>query len=277
MTDFIDESHYKRFKKLIEEKYGLTLKTLGREALSRRFHPRVLKHNMTAFAEYLDYLVTSPAAADEWDAIPSLIMNTESYFFREPEQFGILADLLKQRLSAHAPYTVRIISAGCAAGQEPYSLSVLIEKDLVLPAGARVEIIGLDVNRAALEKAGFGLYNSYSFRSMPPEGLNGHIRHVGANMYKISKSVAARVTFSHGNILDDEAFNGFRNAQFIFCRNVLIYMSKKAAAKILKNLWDALDDHGYLFVSQTESILDHQDLFQPVRMGEVTVYRKKRP
>ncbi|GAB4483584.1 MAG: protein-glutamate O-methyltransferase CheR [Thermodesulfovibrionales bacterium] len=277
MTDFIDESHYKRFKKLIEEKFGLTLKTLDREVLSRRFHPRVLKHNMTGFDEYLDYLVTSPAAAAEWDAIPALIMNTESYFFREPGQFVVLADLLKKQLSAHMPSAIRIISAGCAAGQEPYSISLLIERDLALPSGVQIEIIGMDVNRAALEKAGFGLYNSYSFRSVPPESLNGHVKRASANLYKISKSVAARVTFSHGNILDAESFNGLRNAQIIFCRNVLIYMSKRAAAKIVKNLWSALDDHGYLFVSQTESILDHQDLFQPVRRGDVTVYRKKLP
>ncbi len=270
------ETAFRLLADLLEQTFGLSMKHIDRESLSRRLHLRLAKLRITSFEDYHRFLVTSPNAAAEIDELPVNIMNQESYFFREADQRPVFLDLLDAAASRQAVKGMqpRVLSAGCAQGQEPYSLAIW---NAVRTPSADVdaEILGIDINRSSLEKARFGLYSAYALRGAADGLVDRWFEMIGNRIYQIDRHIAEAVTFAQGNILDAGSILQHGRFDIIFCRNVLIYLSERAIAKVSMNLWTALNDSGHLILSQSEMLRGFSDLFEPIRYPNVTVYRKK--
>jgi chemotaxis protein methyltransferase CheR len=286
MNPVMHENEYKILKTLIEEEFGLSLRTHNRDTLSEKIQPRLSKLRLKSYGDYIDYLMHDPMAKIELHNLPLHLMNTESYFLREFAQLEVFMGLFKKKMQerdfgANRPFT--ILSAGCSVGEEPYSISMMLKKNPETLNGSDVRIIGLDVNVRALVRAKRGIYSRDAFRGRHSRKIEGFFRKTTlkccekpGECLRLKTDIVKSVSFQHGNIVQPSTLKDLRNLDFIFCRNVLMYMTSKAIDRIAMNLWEALSDDGYLFVGQSESLRKQHSLFTPISISDVTVYRKNR-
>jgi len=284
MQLIMDHDDFESLKTLMEEEFGLSLKTHSRETFLRKIQPRLQALRMGSIKEYLHYLANDPLSKIELHDLPSFVMNTESYFLREYAQFELFLDLYKKtrkRKVLHSDKSISILSAGCAAGQEPYSISMLLRNQPDPLHGWDVKILGLDINIMALAKARSGVYSAYSLRGPKIEFIEHYFRKTSTETcetpkecFRLKPDIISSVDYLHGNILHPLVLKGISSLDFIFCRNLLMYMSVRAADRIALSLWEALSDDGYLFIGQSETLRKRDDLFEPLSFPGVTVYRK---
>ncbi len=283
----MDDKDFAALKTLMEDEFGLSLKAHTRESFTRKIQPRLEALRMTSMKQYLDYLANDPLSKIELHDLPSFVMNTESYFLREFEQFELFLDLYRQKRKdkvLRSDKSISILSAGCSAGQEPYSIAMLLRNQPDPLRGWSIRILGLDINVMALEKARSGVYSSYSLRGPNTDLIEKYFRRTYAETcetpkecFRLKPEIISSIDYVHGNILQPLVLKGISNLDFIFCRNVLMYMSKKAADRIALSLWEALADDGYLFIGQSETLRKRDDLFELVSFPGVTLYKKRRP
>lgn len=282
----IDNNDFDALKKLMEEEFGLSLKTHTRKTFLRKIQPRLQALRMSSLKEYLHYLANDPLSKIELHDLPSFVMNTESYFLREFAQFELFLDLYKQkrkRKVLHSDKSITILSAGCSEGQEPYSIAMLLRNQSEPLHGWNITIMGLDINVMALEKARSGVYSSYSLRGSNIDLIEKYFKRTFTETcetpkecFRLRPEIISSIDFIHSNILHPLVLKGISNLDFIFCRNLLMYMSERAADRIALSLWEALADDGYLFIGQSETLRRRDDLFEAVSYPEVTVYKKKK-
>jgi len=283
----MDDNDFAVLKTLMEDEFGLSLKAHTRESFTRKIQPRLEALKMSSMKQYLDYLANDPLSKIELHDLPSFVMNTESYFLREFAQFELFLDLYRQKRKnkvIRSDKSISILSAGCSAGQEPYSIAMLLRNQPEPLRGWNIRIVGLDINVMALEKARSGVYSSYSLRGPNTDLIDKYFRRTYTETcetpkecFRLMPEIISSIDYVHGNILQPLVLKGISNLDFIFCRNVLMYMSIKAADRIALSLWEALADDGYLFIGQSETLRKRDDLFEPVSFPGVTVYKKKRP
>lgn len=286
MQLIIDDKDFSALKTLMEDEFGLSLKAHTRESLMRKMRPRLEALKMSSMKEYLNYLANDPLSMLELHDLPSFVINTESYFLREYAQFELFLDLYRQKRRIKvmkSDKSISILSAGCSAGQEPYSIAMLLRNQPDPLRGWNIRIMGLDINVLALEKARSGVYSSYSLRGPNTDLIEKYFRRTHTETcetpkecFRLTPEIISSVDYIHGNILHPLVLKGISNLDFIFCRNLLMYMSKKAADQIALNLWEALADDGYLFIGQSETLRKQGDLFEPLRFPGVTLYKKKK-
>lgn len=279
-----DNKDFDAFKTLMEEEFGLSLKTHTRETFMRKIQPRLQALRLSSLKEYLHYLTYDPLSKIELHDLPSFVMNTESYFLREYAQFELFLDLYRQkrkRKILHSDRSLTILSAGCSEGQEPYSIAMLLRNQSEPLQGWDVKIFGLDINTMALTKARRGVYSAYSLRGPHTDLIKNYFRRTSMETcetprecFRLKPQIISSIDYVHGNILHPLVFKGISNLDFIFCRNLLMYMSKKAVDRIALSLWEALADDGHLFIGQSETLRNRDDLFESLSFPGVTVYKK---
>jgi chemotaxis protein methyltransferase CheR len=184
------------------------------------------------------------------------LTNQESYFFRDQGQFDLLREIIVPGLieNNRDSRTLRIWSAGCSTGEEPYSLAILVDQLLPLRTDWRVQILGTDLSDAALEKARRGIYGSWSFRMMNPDTVERYFQ-PRQNSWELQSRIRRMVTFRHGNLLQDEypsAAGGTNDLDLILCRNVFIYFKREAVARVVDKMNRCLREGGYLITGHAE-------------------------
>jgi chemotaxis protein methyltransferase CheR len=233
---------------------------------------RLLELELKYF-EYIEYLKTSPM---EWDILIELLTINETYFYREENQLNeccsIVLPLMKKKVSDRP---LRIWSAACSSGEEPYTLAMLIQETGQFLPGT-VEIIATDINKKVLQKAEKGWYHrgSFAFRRIPPNLLSKYFTEQD-NGYQIKPAIKNMVKFQHFNLLNDEKVSIIGQVDVIFCRNVLIYFDQVTTKRVIRNLQQHLTPEGYLFLGHAESITDMAMGFQKVDSDKTFYYRKE--
>ncbi len=222
--------------------------------------------------EYCGYLRMEPK---EWDVLIELITVNETYFFREE---NILEEFRKAILPKYTECTpenpLRIWSAACSTGEEPYTIGMLVEDSGLFRPGT-VKIIATDINKKALNKAKSGLYkkNSLSFRRTPDWAYSKFFVELGED-YRVKDSIIEMVDFRHVNLLDNDIINKIEKSDIVFCRNVLIYFDNNAIRKIVNAIYDILKPGGYLFLGHAETITGLHTGFEVIYTPSVYYYRK---
>jgi chemotaxis protein methyltransferase CheR len=225
------------------------------------------------YIEYIDYLKGSPI---EWDILIELLTINETYFYREENQLNeccsVVLPLLKKKVRDRP---LRIWSAACSSGEEPYSLAMLIQESGHFLPGT-IEIIATDINKKVLKKAETGWYHraSFAFRRIPPILLSNYFTEQD-NGYQIKPSTKKMVNFQHLNLLNEEKIALLGQVDVIFCRNVLIYFDQETTKRVIRNLQQNLTPGGYLFLGHAESITDMAMGFQKVDSDKTFYYRKE--
>jgi len=286
---FISEEEFGRLAGFIHKEFGIVLKGDRKLSLHTRLSHRLGLLGLATYSDYLDMLEnprglcprSDQFAAGETNALAAEITNNETFFQREKSQFEALAFFLndiKRRKVAKGEDSISIISAGCSTGEEIYSLSILLWDSALFAWNWETRLTGIDVDKGALKKAKSALYSNNSFRLLNGEhdGFLEKYFHQEDEGFRLKRAYKSPVRFRHGNLMDPGAFEGLAGASAIFCRNVFIYMSDLAIAKIAANFHSCLEDEGYLFVGSTETLIQKTDLFVPECREGIVVYRKAR-
>jgi chemotaxis protein methyltransferase CheR len=248
---------------LLKERSGLVLTADKAYLLESRLVPLARKQGLQG----LDDLVRAIRTTKEErliSVVTEAMTTNESLFFRDSSPFDqmrktMLPGLVKARSGLKR---LRIWSAACSTGQEPYSLAMLLKDEAVAFAGYRVELVGTDLSTEVLEKAKSGLYSQFEVqRGLPIAMLAKHFAKVG-DMWQIKPDLRGMVQFRQHNLLHDFGLLG--QFDVIFCRNVLIYFDQPTKAAILARMAKLLPADGFLVLGGAETVLGITDRLAPV-------------
>jgi chemotaxis protein methyltransferase CheR len=263
------------FQDAIERRLGLRFDegrlTFLAEVLDRRVAARRLSPGA-----YLAALLTELEASDELAALARELTVGETYFFRHVEQFNAFREVaLPERLSARAASrSLRILSAGCASGEEPYSLSILL-RERGLEPGYEATVLGLDLNPDSLAKARAGVYSPWSLRETSPEVRDRWFQPEG-RAHRLVRSLRDSVRFEqHNLILESPHLLAPGSLDVVFCRNVLMYFTPEQASGIVERLARALAPGGFLFIGHAETLRGLSHSFH-LRHTHGTFYYQRR-
>jgi chemotaxis protein methyltransferase CheR len=222
-------------------------------------------------------LVTGSFGQREMQALASHLTIPETHFFRSPETFAMLQNQLLPELIAaqrNGARRLRIWSAGCATGPEPYSLAILISRLIPDLADWDVSIVATDINPDAFAIARTGEYTQWSFRGTPSWVMNGYFTKLRDGRYRLSPAIKEMVTFRFLNLIEDPFPT---ECDLILCRNVIMYFSRDTAVHVADKLRTSLRQGGYLMVTASETGRDIQGSLTSLMLGGEIVYKRTPP
>jgi chemotaxis protein methyltransferase CheR len=242
---------YENFKQSILDMTKIDLNSYKERQMKRRIEALITKHGITSFSDYVSLLNKDKVAYDEF--INYITINV-SEFYRNPEQWVILENEVFPYLFEHFGKDLKIWSAACSTGDEPYSLVMLLSKFLPLN---KIKIYATDIDKQVMEKAQAGFYHAKSLKALPEEFINKYFTMINERTYQIADVIKACVDFKQHDLLRDPYPT---NCDLIVCRNVLIYFTDDAKNRIYSNFNKALKKDGLLFVGSTEQIIQAQQM-----------------
>jgi chemotaxis protein methyltransferase CheR len=271
------EEEFRLLRDFIHERFGLYFDESQRGSLRTRLQGRVKSLDLQSFEDYYHYLRFGPQRGDELQHVISHLTNNETYFFRELAQLHVFGDhvlrQLKERKSQNADRRLRVLSAGCSTGEEPYSLAMILYDSGQFFWNWDVQVVGLDVDPLALEKARRALYFHNSFRSVAPALVERHFVARGAGQ-EVREPIRRLVQFRLGSLLDPESYAGLAPLDVVLCRNVLIYFSDAAIRRVVTQFLELLAPGGFLLLGHAESLSRVTDAFKAIRFKGAMVYEK---
>lgn len=276
MINARDQEALERFTMLIEKRLGFECADWQKQQLPYLLRERVRRNPALGGQEgYLAWLPTLEANHPEYFTIAAELTVGETYFFREPRAFEALTEHVLPELVAREPNKpLRFLSAGCASGEEPYTLALLLRKTLGEQAAGRVEIIGVDISPAALQKAENAVYSEWSLRATPHDIRREYFIQRGQD-FRLRESIKAMVRFYPRNLLAPEyTFKDLGHFHVVFCRNVIIYFASGAIAQTLSLLTHMLYPGGFLFLGHSENVRDRSQNLELINHGEAFYYQR---
>jgi chemotaxis protein methyltransferase CheR len=262
----------------VRERFGLELQLSQRDRVRFRLRSRLEARAMGTFLEYYHYLVLGADAREELPFLVEALTNNETYFFREAYQFEtFFSEVILPRLAGRPiDEPIRILSAGCSSGEEPYSLAITYLENQFRYMGRPCEIQAFDLNAAKIRQCEAGEYEPTAFRVTTPEIKARYFAPSGAR-HKVKSWIKTSVRFRVVNLL--ELGDAYEPASFdaVFCRNVLIYFSEPLMYRICGVFHKLLRPSGSLFLGHSESLLGRTQLFRPQRAADFIYYQKTDP
>ena len=242
--------NYEKFKKDILSLTKIDLNSYKEKQMRRRIDTLIRKTTAKTYDEYVALLKKDK---DIFEAFINFLTINVSEFYRNPDQWQILDKKIIPELIGRFGKNLKIWSAACSTGDEPYSLVMALSKHIPLN---QIRIIATDIDKQVLEKARVGLYNAKSIANVPEEFKKKFFTKIGAS-FQISDDIKKRVDFKEHNLLRD-AYPS--NCDMIVCRNVVIYFTDDAKQEIYIKFNKALKDKGILFIGSTEQIMNYKEL-----------------
>jgi chemotaxis protein methyltransferase CheR len=270
----ISDDEFTALRDLIRERYGIWYDDQKRFLLLSRLSTRLAKRGIETYASYVHFLRYDARREDEWNDLASVLSNNETYFFRERAQLKALAaQVLEEFLKRSS--RVRLWSAACSSGEEPYSLAMTLLETGKIP-DPLLTIRATDISPRVLELADRGFYRALSFRATEPAMIQRWFSPQNDG-FVIDERVKRLVSFGRVNLLDGPRVAAEGPFDAIFCRNVLIYFDKPTQKRVVESFAKALRPGGYLFLGHAESLFHLTDLYEPIVGPEAIVYRLKAP
>ena len=233
-----------------------------RTSLMRRVQHRMRQAGFDSYEEYLDHL---QASSDEFNALFNTILINVTAFFRDPEAWEYLRDeVVPAMLAERGPNDpIRVWSAGCASGQEAYTLAMVLADALGLDAfRQRVKIYATDVDEDALAEARTASYDQKAVESVPTESLSTYFDQANGR-YVFRKDLRRAVIFGRNDLVKDAPIS---RVDLLVCRNTLMYLNAETQRKVLSSLHFALAPNGMLFLGHSETLLSNSDRFAPINL-----------
>jgi chemotaxis protein methyltransferase CheR len=273
----LSEEEFRLLRDFLHETFGLYFDDNSRSLLRSRLLGRLSSLDLRSFEDYYHYLRFGPHRAHELESMVSHLTNNETYFFREATQLGVFADsvlrTIRERKAAGAERRLRVLSAGCSTGEEPLSLAMILLDSGQFFWNWDLQVVGMDIDAAALEKARRGLYFRNSFRSVEEALITRHFTPEGTGQ-RVKENVRRLVTLRQGNLIERASYTGLTQLDVLFCRNVLIYFSDDSIRRSVQLFFDCLAPGGYLFLGHAESLSRITDIFTPIRFQGALIYQK---
>lgn len=242
---------YEDFKKEVLVMTGIDLNSYKERQMKRRIDTLIDRNKFDGYDSYTKSLKADSQSLQEF--VNYLTINV-SEFYRNPTLWKTLEDVVLPDLITKFGGDLKIWSAACSTGDEPYSLAMVLAKKVPMN---KIHIIATDIDKQVLEKAQMGVYGVNSLKGLPEEYKNKYFEQMGEKAYKITDEIKKCVEFKQHNLLKDKYLAG---CHLIVCRNVMIYFTEDAKTEIYKKFNDALVKDGCLFVGNTEQIIQHREL-----------------
>ncbi len=272
----LPEEDFRLLRDLVYESSGIYFDDQSKFLFERRLLNRIQLWQLKNFKEYYYFLKYDPKREEEMANIIDILATHETYFFREmPQLTALSAEIfpeIKKRKERNGRRVLRIWSAACSTGEEPYTISIqVIESKLF--EDWKVEIFGSDISQRVLQVARKGLYQKSSFRSTDPYYINKYFNH-DVTGYKIIDKVKEKVIFGCVNLINPDKTPFLDNLDIVLCRNVLIYFDHKVRKKVVDTFYNKLEDQGFLLLGHAESIINISNAFALRHFKHDMVYQK---
>jgi chemotaxis protein methyltransferase CheR len=274
---FSDEE-YRLFSEWLAGEFGIWFGPEKREILRARLEPRRAELGLGSYRDLFFHLKFHPHRGEERQRLIPLLTNNESFFLRERGQLDLLRDEvlpdLTKRLLSEGTRELRILSAGCAAGQEPYTLA-MVAREYGLPnRRLDLSVTGLDLDPIVLERARRGRFTQNSFRGFPEELRDRYFSMTAGGEWEIDTRLRESVEFRSGNLAEPSWARDLPAQHIVFCRNVLIYFTPEATRIAAQGLHQSLHPGGYLFLGHAETLRRVPTPLVPERRIGVVFYRR---
>jgi chemotaxis protein methyltransferase CheR len=272
----MSDEEFRLLRDFVYQHCGLNFTDDSRYLLEKRLGKRLREHNLKTFKEYYYFLRYNPNKDQELSEVIDQLTTNETYFFREDFQLRtFVEDILpevRKRKEREGQKTLRIWSAGCSSGEEPYTIAMLLLDQPWLRAW-RVEVIGTDISQRVLHMAREGIYGDASFRSTKPLQKRRFFTDYEGKS-RIRDEVRSLVSISHLNLFDTSRVALLGKMDAIFCRNVIIYFDQAGKRSVIENFFQRLVPEGFLLLGHSESLINLSTAFQLRHFQHDMVYQK---
>ncbi|MEG4334277.1 CheR family methyltransferase [Microcoleus sp. AT9_A2] len=283
----MNDSIIQLFINLITTEMGVRIRSQDRAGLSHKIMSRMREKKIADPEKYYKLLTAKNfESKNEWAKLVLLLTTTESYFMRDKGQFALLnrvifPELIEQKRNLHKTLgmqpTLRIWSAGCSTGEEPYSLAIVLKELIPDWEQWKILILGTDINEKVIKKAPQGVYSHWSFRLVDPQ-IQKQYFHQRQNDWEINLELRESVNFSCVNLITDDFPNIYQNLyniDLILCRNVFVYFEHKYISLVLKKFSNTLKPGGYLMTGHAEVYGQIMNEFEAKIFPESVVYQRR--
>ena len=280
MNRTISDTMLLKLSEFIENKLALSFTEERWDDLERNIKAAALEFGYPDVSSYLQNILNNPMNRRQAEQLASYLTINETYFWREPLSFEALENIIIPEMvekKRNDDKRLRIWSAGCSGGEEPYSIAIAITKTIPDYQNWNISILATDINPRILAKANEGIYGSWSFRKVPQGFQERYFRKVSQNKFEIIPKIKKMVSFEYLNLAEDEypsPLNNTNAMDIIFCRNVLMYFNQKRFRQVVDGLSRSLLNGGYLLVSSSELSSQNFPGFKPVNLPGIVLYKK---
>jgi chemotaxis protein methyltransferase CheR len=275
MTD----AEFRMICELLRQHCGLSFGPDSRYLVEKRVAHRVRELGVASVAAYHYRLRNDTGVDPELAKLVDELTTNETYFLRERSQLrSLIEEVVPEALEArrvHGGGAVTIWSAGCASGEEPYSIAILALEAGLQP-GRDVRVYASDISRPALQKARKGIYRDASFRDVPPDFRPKYFTEKDG-LWRIQDHLKQHVDFIHLNLFDRSRIALLGQMDVILCRNVIIYFDLEAKRRVIQTFWEKLRPGGHLLLGHSESLIHLSSAFELRHLRNDMVYRRSTP
>lgn len=273
---FMSDEEFRLFRDTIYSHCGIYFDEDAKYLLEKRLAKRLTALNLATFRDYYHFLKYNRKRDQELMDVMDILTTNETYFFRESFQLKaftdeIIPELIRKK-SARNNHSLRIWSAGCSTGEEPFTIAMLL-RDIEELRGWNIEIIGTDISQRVLQHARRGVYGKSSFRATDEYYLKRFFQEQDGG-HRISDEIRGLVTISHLNLFDTNRMVMLGKMDLIFCRNVIIYFDLAAKKRVVESFHNSLCDGGFLLLGHSESLMNITTLFALRHFKNDMIYQK---
>lgn len=230
---------------------GIDLSSYKEAQMKRRIDSLIAKHRIE---DYGKYIIVLKMDRERYEEFVNHITINVSEFYRDPPQWKMMEDSVVPALIRRFGKNLKIWSAACSTGDEPYSLVMALSRHLPLSS---IRIYATDLDKQVIAKAKIGLYPEKSIAAVPPDLKRKYFKQVGEDDFRIADEIKACVEFKEHNLLKDAYPMG---CHLIVCRNVLIYFTEEAKDVVFRKYFNSLAKGGVLFIGSAEQIMNYRDI-----------------
>lgn len=272
-SGLLSDSEFRLFTELIYEECGISMGLEKRAFLESRLRRRMDELGIKSGYDYYCLVKHSSDRSREMPVLLDILMICETSFFRNQPQFELLREIVLPELVSKKEKAgsrlIRVWSAGCSTGQEPYSAVIAMLESLPDAESWSIRVFASDLSFTALERAQCGLYRADQVKGMQERQVSKYFRQENGN-YVIAEPVKRRVIFDYHNLKHD---NGLRGLDLIFCRNVMIYFDADEQRRLIARFASCLVPGGFLFLGHAESLQGLSSRFAMVHRNKGIAYR----
>jgi chemotaxis protein methyltransferase CheR len=265
----LTDADFERYRDLVYKECGINFTATNRSILEGRLKERLRGRTGVTLASYFAAISQD---REELKAFLDSVTTNLTRFFRNQAHFDalerhVIPELMRIK-KASGNTTIKIWSAGCSTGEEPYSIAMLLSN--ILPPPWKFEIVASDISLKCLMTGKEGFYSDSRIEGIPDNYLKKYFDKV-AGGYKVKADIMSKIRFDYHNLQND---SGQRNLDIVFCRNVIIYFDEATQTKVVNRFWDSMASRAFLFIGHSESLFGMDTKFEFVKTEWTTLYRK---
>lgn len=269
MNDALNDTDFEKFRKIIYDECGITFSATNRPILDSRIKEILREKKIETASAY--YVLILKDHEEMKRMLDSVTTNLTRFFRNQPHfdafEKYVIPHILEEKRK-NCDKTIRVWSAGCSTGEEPYTIAMILKK--ILPPNYNFTVTASDISLKSLMVAQQGFYAANKVDGVPPDYLARFFTKK-ENGYQISKEIMDSVKFDYHNLKND---SGVHNIDVVFCRNVMIYFDEPAQLAVLTRFWNSMAKHSYLFIGHSESLFGMNTKFEFLKTDWACLYQK---